>query len=82
MLSEKVQTTFNTDKGFNPLKPSDNYMYHPQKQSVMLNFVFVGLVWFSVWTWIISLNSVNQLIFVMVKCSVFFAVRTEFLNSI
>jgi hypothetical protein len=31
---------------------------------------------------IISLNGVNQLIFVMVKCSVFFAVRTEFLNII
>jgi hypothetical protein len=28
------------------------------------------------------LNSVNQLIFVMVKCGVFFAVRTEFLNVI
>jgi hypothetical protein len=28
------------------------------------------------------LNSVNQLIFVMVKCGVFFAVRTEFLNII
>jgi hypothetical protein len=26
-------------------------------------------------------NSVNQLIFVMVKCGVFFAVRTEFLNT-
>jgi hypothetical protein len=33
-------------------------------------------------TVIISLNSVNQLIFVMVKCCVFFAVRTEFLNII
>jgi hypothetical protein len=31
---------------------------------------------------IIYLNSVNQLIFVMVKCSVFFAVRTELLNII
>jgi hypothetical protein len=31
---------------------------------------------------IISLNSVNQLIFVMVKSCVFFAVRTEFLNII
>jgi hypothetical protein len=31
-------------------------------------------------TEIISSNSVNQLIFVMVKCCVFFAVRTEFLN--
>jgi hypothetical protein len=30
----------------------------------------------------ISLNSVNQLIFVTVKCCVFFAVRTEFLNII
>jgi hypothetical protein len=29
-----------------------------------------------------SLNSVNQLIFVMVKCGVFFAVRTELLNII
>jgi hypothetical protein len=31
---------------------------------------------------IISLNSVNQLIFVMVKCCVFFAVRTELLNIV
>jgi hypothetical protein len=31
---------------------------------------------------IISLNSVNQLTFVMVKCSVLFEVRTEFLNNI
>jgi hypothetical protein len=30
----------------------------------------------------ISLNSVNHLIFVMVKCCVFYAVRTEFLNII
>jgi hypothetical protein len=28
----------------------------------------------------ISLNSVNQLIFLMVKCSVLFGVRTKFLN--
>jgi hypothetical protein len=28
------------------------------------------------------LNNINQLIFVMVKCSVFFVVRTEFLNII
>jgi hypothetical protein len=33
-------------------------------------------------TAIIYLNSVNQLIFVMVKCGVFFAVRTQFLNNI
>jgi hypothetical protein len=31
---------------------------------------------------IISLNSFNHLIFVMVKCSVFFEVRTGFLNTI
>jgi hypothetical protein len=30
----------------------------------------------------ISLNSINQLIFVMVKCGVLFEVRTEFLNII
>jgi hypothetical protein len=44
--------------------------------------VFMGFVWFSEKTVIISLNSVNQLIFVMVKCGVFFAVRNEFLNTI
>jgi hypothetical protein len=31
---------------------------------------------------IISLNNVNQLIFVMVKCGVLFEVRTEFLYTI
>jgi hypothetical protein len=31
---------------------------------------------------IISLNSVNKLICVMVKCGVLFEVRTEFLNNI
>jgi hypothetical protein len=30
----------------------------------------------------LNLNSVNQLIFVMVKCGVLFEVRTEFLNDI
>jgi hypothetical protein len=29
----------------------------------------------------LNLNSVNQLIFVMVKCGVLFEVRTEFLNK-
>jgi hypothetical protein len=33
-------------------------------------------------TVIISLNSVNQFILVMVKYCVFFAIRTEFLNII
>jgi hypothetical protein len=31
---------------------------------------------------IIYLNSINQLIFIMVKCCVFFEVRTEFVNDI
>jgi hypothetical protein len=31
---------------------------------------------------IISLNRINQLIFVMVKCGVLFEVRTGFLNNI
>jgi hypothetical protein len=31
---------------------------------------------------ILNLNSVNQLISVMVKCGVLFEVRTEFLNNI
>jgi hypothetical protein len=42
----------------------------------------MGFVWFSEQTSIISLNSINQLIFVMVKCGVLFEVRTEFLNNI
>jgi hypothetical protein len=33
-------------------------------------------------TSIISLNSINQMIFLMVKCGVLFEVRTEFLNII
>jgi hypothetical protein len=44
--------------------------------------VSVHFIWFSVLTAIISLNSVNRLIFVTVKCGVFFAVRTECLNII
>jgi hypothetical protein len=32
--------------------------------------------------WIISLNSINQLIFVMVKCGVLSEARTEMLNII
>jgi hypothetical protein len=42
----------------------------------------MGFVLFSLQTEIISLNSVNQLIFVMVMGCVFFAVRTELLNII
>jgi hypothetical protein len=52
------------------------------KQSVTLHFLFVCSVQFSLQTAIISLNSVNRLIFVTVKCDVFSTVRTEFLNII
>jgi hypothetical protein len=48
----------------------------------MLHFVFIGFVWFSLQTAFISLNGINQLIDVMVKCGVLFEVRTEFLNII
>jgi hypothetical protein len=63
----------------NPLKPSGNYTSQLSYQSVTQYFEFV---WISLHTAIISLNSVNQLIFVMVKCGVFFEVRTDFLNVI
>jgi hypothetical protein len=42
----------------------------------------MGFIWFSVYKAIIYLNSINKLIAVMVKCSVLFEVRTEFLNNI
>jgi hypothetical protein len=38
-------------------------------------------LWYSRQT-VLNLNSVNQLIFVMVTCGVLFEVRTEFLNNI
>jgi hypothetical protein len=41
-------------------------------------FVFMGCIWFWLQITIISLNSINQLIFVMVKCGVLFEVRTGF----
>jgi hypothetical protein len=66
----------------NPLKPNGNYMYHLHFQSITLHFVFMGFAWFSLKTAIISLNSIKKFIFVMVKCGIFFSVRTEFLNII
>jgi hypothetical protein len=59
------------------LKSSGNYMYHLLQQSVTVHFAFMGFIWFSLYTAIISLNSVNRLIFLMVKICVFFAVRTK-----
>jgi hypothetical protein len=52
-------------------------MYHLLYLSVTVHFVCLSLQ-----TTIIFLNSVNQLILVMVKCGVLFEVRNEFLNSI
>jgi hypothetical protein len=40
----------------------------------------MGSAWFLLQTAIISLNRVNLLIFVMVRCGVLFEERTEFLN--
>jgi hypothetical protein len=48
----------------------------------MQHFVFMGFVWFSQWIAIISFNNMNQLIILMVKGSVLFEVRTDFLNDI
>jgi hypothetical protein len=48
-------------------------------QSVTLYVVLMGFVRFLVQTAIISLNAINRLIFVMVKCGVLFEVRTEHL---
>jgi hypothetical protein len=67
---------------FNPLRLSGNYMNHLLWLSVMMHFVFIRFVWFLLYTAIISLNSVNRLIFVMVQFGVLFEVRTEFLKSI
>jgi hypothetical protein len=47
-----------------------------------LHFVFMGFLCVTLETEIISLNSINQMIFVMVKCGVLFQVRTGFLNII
>jgi hypothetical protein len=41
----------------------------------------MGFVWLSLQTAIVSLN-IDQLIFVMLKCSVLFEVQTEFLSII
>jgi hypothetical protein len=40
----------------------------------------MGFIWLSLLKVIISLDSINQLIFVMVKCGVLFELRVEFLN--
>jgi hypothetical protein len=46
-----------------------------------LNYLY-GCIFYVGVCMIISLNGINQLIVVMVKCGVLFVVRTEFLNNI
>jgi hypothetical protein len=43
----------------NPLKPSGNYMSHLLFQPITQHFVILGFVWFSVWTAIISSNTIK-----------------------
>jgi hypothetical protein len=62
--------------------PSDKYLSCLLRQYVTMRSLFAGFITFWVLTAIISLNSVNWLVFVKVKCGVFFAVRTEFLYII
>jgi hypothetical protein len=67
------------EEPFNSLKCSGYCMFHLLQQSVTLCYVFRVVLTF---TEIISLKGINRLIFVMVTCCVFFAVRTESLNII
>jgi hypothetical protein len=63
-------------------KPSGSYMYCTTCFDYQkLHFVFMFCMVLTV-NGDFSLNSINQLIFVMVKCGVLFEVRTEFLNNI
>jgi hypothetical protein len=68
-------------KHFNPLKPNGMYMSHLLQQSITLHFVF-WVSYDSHYKRIISSNSINVLIFVMVRSCVFFAVWNEFLDII
>jgi hypothetical protein len=56
-------------------------MYHLLYQSTTLHFEFVGFVWFSAYTGVISLNSNDKLIAVMVKGGVLFEVQAKFLTE-
>jgi hypothetical protein len=74
--NQLIQTTESVEnKGNNALsriyvKPVDMYTHYIEVPSSVLL------------TRRLNLNSVNQLISVMVKCGVLFEVRTEFLNNI
>jgi hypothetical protein len=65
----------------NTLKTNGKNMYYTLTISATAFCIYGPFITLTV-TAIISLNSVKQLIFVMVKCGVLFEVRTEFLNNI
>jgi hypothetical protein len=52
-------------------------MCHLLQNQININYTHRPYLWVSA---IISLNSINQLLFVMVQCGVLFEVRTEFVN--
>jgi hypothetical protein len=47
-----------------------------------MRFEFMGFLCVTFQTTITSVSSINQFIFVMVKCGVLFEARTEYLNII
>jgi hypothetical protein len=55
---------------------------YTRANTATLRSVFIGFAWCSEWTVAISVNIINQFIFVVKKCHVFFGVRTECLNTI
>jgi hypothetical protein len=57
-------------------------LFHLPQQPVTQYLVFMGLASFSLLTAIIPLNSIKELIVVMVNCGVLFEARAKFLNSI
>jgi hypothetical protein len=81
--STQTDTKNCLDHFINPLNPNGNCMSHLLQQSINnSSFCIYGFHMILTANSDYFLESVNQLIFVMVKCGVFFAVRTEFLNII
>jgi hypothetical protein len=59
------------------LSLSGNYICHLLQQSIALHYAFMNFIPFSLKTGVISSNSINQLSVLIMKCGVFFEVRTE-----
>jgi hypothetical protein len=55
-------------------------MFASIQDPTTLHYIFEGFAWFWAYTGIIFLTSINQLIFLMVMCDVFFEERTELFN--